>query len=258
MREILAIFQEFTGSGFLTILYMLALLYLWMAEKNPTIRAILVYGSSVIQILFFVPVFYYGYQILDAGTYYRILWILPMTVTIAYSGVKIFGKYPMGSIVIGLVMIAICGKYTYSNSYITKAENLYHIPQEVIEVCDIIMPGEEEERVVGIFPDDLVHFVRQYTSRIEMVYGRDYLAPDWIYGDHPIREVMNQEKIRVSELVRLATEQKCQYIIVERSKETIGKFEKFKVFKIGETANYNIYRNFSVDIVKKSNYEDNK
>ena len=36
--------------------------------------------------------------------------------------------------------------------------------------------------------------VVQYTSRIEMVYGRDYLAPDWIYGDHPIREVMNQEK----------------------------------------------------------------
>ena len=29
---------------------------------------------------------------------------------------------------------------------------------------------------------------------------------------------MNQEKIKVSELVRLATEQKCQYIIVEKEK----------------------------------------
>lgn len=252
MREILTIFQEFTGSGFLTILYLLALLYLWMAEKNPTIRAILVYGASVIQILFFIPLFYYGYQLLDAGTYYRILWILPMTVTIAYSGVKILGKYPAGSIVIGVVMIAICGKYVYSNAYITKAENLYHIPQETIEVCDIIMPEGDEERVKGVFPDELIHFVRQYTSRIQMAYGRDYLAPDWIYGDHPIRQVMNQEKIKVSELVRLATEENCQYIIVERSKETIGKFEKFKVFKIGETANYDIYRNYQVDIEKKS------
>ena len=253
MKEVLSIFQEFTGSGFLTILYLLALLYLWMAEKNSSLRAILVYGASMIQILFFVPLFYYGYQLLDAGTYYRILWILPMTVTIAYSGVKILGKYPAGSIVIGMIMIAVCGKYVYSNTYITKAENLYHIPQETIEVCDIIMPAEDEEKVIGIFPDDLVHFVRQYTSRIQMVYGRDYLAPDWIYGDHPIREVMNQEKIKVSELVRLATEQKCQYIIVERSKETIGKFEKYRVIKIGETANYDIYRNYQIDIKKKSN-----
>ena len=94
---------------------MLALLYLWMAEKNKTARAILVYGASVIQILFFVPLFYYGYQLLDAGTYYRILWLLPMTVTIAYTAVKILGRYPMGSIVIGLCMIMICGKYVYSN-----------------------------------------------------------------------------------------------------------------------------------------------
>lgn len=251
MKEVLVIFQEFTGSGFLTILYLLALLYLWTVEKNPTIRAILVYGASIIQLLFFMPFFYYGYQLLDAGTYYRILWILPMTVTIAYSGVKILGKYPSGSIIIGIVLIAVCGKYVYSNPYMTKAENAYHIPQEVIDVCDIIMPEEDEERVTGIFPDELIHFVRQYTSRIQMVYGRDYLAPDWIYGDHPIREVMNQEKIRVSELIRLATEQKCQYIILEKSKGTIGKFEKFNVTKIGETTNYNIYRNYEVDIEKQ-------
>ena len=219
MKDILTIFQNYTGNGFLTILYMLALLYLWMAEKNKTSRVILVYGGSVIQILFFIPFFYYGYQLLDEGTYYRILWVLPMTVTIAYAAVKILGRYPMGSIVIGLCMIVICGKYVYSNSYISKAENVYHIPQEVIEVCDMMMPAEDEERVKGVFPDELIHFVRQYTSDILLAYGRDYLAPDWIYGDHPLRQVMNQEKIRISELVSLATEENCQYIIVERKKE---------------------------------------
>lgn len=251
MKEILTIFQNYTGNGFLTILYMLALLYLWMAEKNKTPRAIFVYGATVIQILFFIPLFYYGYQLLDEGTYYRILWVLPMTVTIAYAAVKILGRYPMGSIVIGLCMIMICGKYVYSNSYISKAQNPYHIPQEVIEVCDMMRPAEDEERVKGVFPDELIHFVRQYTSDILMAYGRDYLAPDWIYGDHPLRQVMNQEKIRISELVSLATEENCQYIIVERKKEFIGSFEKHQVVKIGETLNYDIYRNNQVDIEKK-------
>ena len=251
MREVLTVFQNFTGSGFLTILYLLTLLYLWTSEKNPAFRAIFVYGASIIQFLFFMPIFYYGYQLLDQGTYYRILWILPMTITIAYAAVKILGRYPIGSIALGLVVIIICGKYVYTNENISLAENVYHIPQEVIEVCDMIMPGEDEERVTGVFPDSLIHFVRQYSSEIKMVYGRDYLAPDWIYGDHPLRQVMNQEEIRISELVRLATEQKCQYIILERNKELIGSFEKLKVFKIGETANYDIYRNYQVDIEKK-------
>ena len=251
MRDILEIFQGFPGSGFLTILYLLTLLYLWTSEKNPTLRAIFVYGASIIQLLFFVPLFYYGYQLLDAGTYYRILWVLPMTITIAYASVKILGGYPKGSIIIGIVLIIVCGKNVYSNEFITPAQNLYHIPQEVVEVCDMIMPKEDEERITGVFPDDLVHYVRQYSTRIQMAYGRDYLAPDWIYGDHPLRKVMNQEEIRISELVRLATEHNCQYIIVERNKDFIGNFEKLKVFKIGKTENYDIYRNHQVDIEKK-------
>jgi len=250
MREVIEIFQAYTGSGFLTILYLLALLYLWISEKNSNIRAVLVYGASIIQILFFIPFFYYGYQLLDSGTYYRILWILPMTITIAYGAVKLLSKYPKASIGIGMVMIALCGKYVYSNVYITLAENAYHIPQEAIEVCEIIMPREEEERVTGVFPDDLIHFVRQYTSRIQMAYGRDYLAPDWIYGDHPLREVLNQEEIKISQLIRLATEYKCQYIIIEKEKILIGNLEKENVIQIGETANYDIYRNLQVDIEK--------
>lgn len=250
MREVIEIFQAYTGSGFLTILYLLVLLYLWIAEKNSVIRCVLVYGASVIQILFFIPFFYYGYQLLDEGTYYRILWILPMTITIAYGGVKLLSKYPKASICIGMIMIVLCGKYVYSNVYITPAENLYHIPQEVIEVCDIIMPQEEEERVTGVFPDELIHFVRQYTSRIQMAYGRDYLAPDWIYGNHPLREVLNQEEIKISQLIRLATECKCQYIIIEKTKKIIGDLEKEQVIQIGETANYDIYRNYQVDIEK--------
>lgn len=251
MREILEIFQGFTGSGFLTILYLLTLLYLWTSEKNSTFRAIFVYGASIIQLLFFVPLFFYGYQLLDEGTYYRILWVLPMTITIAYASVKILSGYPWGSMIIGMALVAVCGQCVYTNAFITPAQNVYHIPQEVIEVCDMIMPGEDEERVTGVFPDDLIHFVRQYSTEIKMAYGRDYLAPDWIYGDHPLRKVMNQEEIRISELVRLATEHKCQYIIVESDKEFIGNFEKLRVFKIGETTNYDIYRNYQVDIEKK-------
>lgn len=252
MKEILLIFREYTGAGYLTILYLLALLYLWVSEKNEAVRSILVYGASVLQVLFFIPLFYYGYQLLDKGTYYRILWLLPMTVTIAYSGVRVLSRYPRMGIILGVILIAISGEYVYSNRYISKAENAYHIPQEAVDVCQAIMPGEGQERVTGVFPDDLIHFIRQYTSEIQMAYGRDYLAPDWIYGDHPLRQVMNEGRIPAGKLAALATEYNCSYIVLPKGKEIAGSLESQDIIKIDETEHYDIYRNNQVDII----YED--
>ena len=115
----------------------------------------------------------------------------------------------------------------------------------------MIMPKENEERVTGVFPDELIHFIRQYSTKIQMVYGRDYLAPDWIYGDHPMREVMNQQKIQVFRLVNLANTAKCQYIILRGDKRFIGDFSNFNVEFIGGTENYKVYRNKNVEIFEK-------
>ena len=247
MREILTIYQEYTGAGYLTSLYLLALIYLWVSEKNSTVRSIFVYGSGILQILFFFPLFYYGYSLLDQGTYYRILWLLPMTITIAYAGCVLLSKYPAGSLGLGVLMIVLCGNYVYNSEYITVAENSYHIPDEVIEVCDMILPKEGEERVTGVFPDELIHFVRQYTTSIQMVYGRDYLAPDWKYGDHPLREAMNREKIQAFRVVTLANKANCHYIILKRDKEIIGNLKNFNVELVGETENYKVYRNGNIN-----------
>ncbi len=77
----------------------------------------------------------------EAGTYYRILWLLPMTVVIAYAGVKLIGKHTR----IGLVALAaVCilgGSYVYGNVNVSKAENRYHLPAEVPAICDLIMPA---------------------------------------------------------------------------------------------------------------------
>ena len=144
-------------------------------------------------------------------------------------------------------MIVLCGNYVYNSEYITVAENSYHIPDEVIEVCDMILPKEGEERVTGVFPDELIHFVRQYTTSIQMVYGRDYLAPDWKYGDHPLREAMNREKIQAFRVVTLANKANCHYIILKRDKEIIGNLKNFNVELVGETENYKVYRNGNIN-----------
>ena len=48
-------------------------------------------------------------------TYYRILWLLPMAVVIAYAGIRLFGKhYRIGFVVLALVLV-LTGKSVYNS-----------------------------------------------------------------------------------------------------------------------------------------------
>ena len=173
MENIIDIFKAYNGTGYYCILFIAALIYLWFSEEDKSIRAILVIAPTIIQILFFVPYFYMLYNMLDEGTYYRILWLLPMTLVIAYAGCKVIGdNTKMGLFIMSMILI-ISGSLVYTSVNMSRAENLYHLPAEAVTVCDMVMPEEGEERVWVAFPPDMVHYVRQYSTEIQMPYGRD-------------------------------------------------------------------------------------
>ena len=113
----------------------------------------LVESSLVITVLFFLPFTKTVMNLLGEGeTYYRILWLLPMAVVIAYAGIRLFGKhYRIGFVLLTLVLV-LTGKSVYDSPYLSKAQNRYHIPNSVIAICNEIMPAEEEERVWAVFP----------------------------------------------------------------------------------------------------------
>lgn len=251
MTEILTIFKEYSGAGYLVLLYLLSLIYLWIQEEDSTVRSILIYGSGVLQLLFFIPLFFYGYEMLDSGTYYRILWLLPMTVLTAYCGVRLAARFPKVGLGAVVVLIVLGGNYVYSNQYITKAENLYHIPQEIIDVCDMILPEEGEERIFAVFPDEFIHYVRQYSGEIQMPYGREMLVEawemTWAGARHPLFLLMNEEVIDARELEEMCTEYGCHYLVLEKIQELEGTLDQDTIQLIGETKNYLVYRNENVD-----------
>ena len=148
MAQIVSVFRQYCGSGFYPLIFIAALIWLLVTEKRKIVRIVLVDASLVILILFFLPPFKALMDVLDEGTYYRILWLLPMTVVIAYAGVRIFEKNRAAGCVVLLVLI-LSGDYVYDNINVTKAQNRYHIPNAVIAICNEIMPAEDEERVPG-------------------------------------------------------------------------------------------------------------
>ena len=154
MQTIMSIFKDFGGTGYYSILFVLALIYLAFSEEDKRVRTLFVYIPAVMLLLFFLPPFYMLYNRLDEGTYYRILWLMPMTVIIAYAGCKAIGRHVKTGVLLGSLVLIMSGSYVYNSIYMSPAENMYHIPQETIEICDMIKPAEGEERVWALFPAD--------------------------------------------------------------------------------------------------------
>ena len=85
------ILKNYGGTGFLLLLYVIALGYLLIREKNKYVRSIFVYAPMLLIFGFLFPVSRKLYvAVLNEGnTYYRVLWLLPVSITLAYTGCSV-------------------------------------------------------------------------------------------------------------------------------------------------------------------------
>lgn len=271
--EIVLMFQNYIGDGLAAGLFLAAFLYLLFTEKDRTKRIILLYTSLVVMVLFFCPLFAAEiFQYLDAETYYRILWLVPMTVVIAYGGVRLTTgcltdekvqqreeasacgqpsrhrgvsvravlKKGLGAAAALCVCAAIVltGDYVYDNPYFGPAENRFHVPQTVALVCDaIIVEGRE---VRAVFPNEMLPYVRQYTNNIRMPYGREMEVSRWAFGNE-LYDAMNEEILDGEKLAAAAAGQGCHYIIVHETRQGQEELEKNGYHYVETVAGYCIY-----------------
>lgn len=246
------LFREYMGTGLIIILYLLSLVYLWVKETRNYIRILFLYVPVILLLLYFNPLFAaLLYRLADGEIYYRVLWLLPVTVTIAFAAAGIYSRLPEGRrMVFGLAAaagIVFSGSYIYSNPYFQKAENLYHVPDSVVHICDAIaVPGRE---IQAAFPLELVQFVRQYDPTICMPYGREVTVSRWNrWGELP--DEMEKETIDLNRLAPLAKEEGCHYIILPEDKKVTGDPADYRWEVFGRTDGYIIYRDtdFSLEV----------
>lgn len=249
--ESVVIFQNYFGKSFLLPLFLGALVYLLITEKRKQRRALFVYMPLSLLLLFFLPLFRKVFVRLMGGgdTYYRILWLIPIGIVIAYGVVCLAAQLSekVGSwagravLPAAAVLILFGGKYVYGSQYMSPAENLYHIPQKVIDICDLMAPEEGEERIWAVFPTDLVYFVRQYDTNIQLLYGRDMVEPKWNYYE-PVHEIMNHPtKIDLDALLEQTRERYCTYLVFPHNKTLSGNPEDLGLMLLDVIEGYPVY-----------------
>lgn len=255
-KDVVVLFREYMGTGLIVIWYMTCLAYLWICEERRHIRILFLYTPVILLLFYFNPVFArLVYGVVGEEIYYRILWLFPMTVVIAYTCAHIYGRLARREAgerkadlfaLCAAGLIGISGSFIYSSPSFSKAENLYHVPDSVVSICDAIrVPGRE---VMAAFPLELVSYVRQYSPVVCMPYGREMTVERWIFRS-PLSDVMEEEVIDTEKLVRLAREAQCHFCILREDRKTTKPPQEFGWEVFGRMNGYVVYRDPAVELV---------
>lgn len=180
INGILNWYSEYSGTGIFMVLFFVALIFVALLDDNRSNRTVLLYGSVILMLIIFCPATYYIYsKYVDAGTYWRFFWLIPVGIGLAYVGTKLIGKSAVtGLLMIGVVLI-LGGTYVYNSRMDYKpSENLYQLPNEVIEISDYLESRNLPEIRCAVSPE-LLTYIRQYDVNIVMPYGREQLDSRW-------------------------------------------------------------------------------
>lgn len=242
--ESVTIFQNYVGyhqNKFLFGIYLFFLLYLWKTEKNKRFRTLFVYVPTVLLVCFFCPFFHDIFKLLlnEEETYYRLLWLLQMSMVSAYGALKLCGKYRKLMLVVMCIAIVSCGSFVYHSVNIFKAENLYHIPNEVVSVASLMDPGEG--RIRALVPAEMIHFIRQYTDRITLPYGREMLIDRWNFQSDLYEAMELSEVIETPSFVELTRGNYCMYVVLRKDRQVSEPLTDYGFELFAQTDNYLIY-----------------
>ncbi len=122
-------------------------------------------------------------------TFWRVLWLLPIEITIAYALSLIIQKtlkkrYKSLIFICEIIIIMVCGKFTYSKENgFEKPENWEKIPQYIVEQTNYILENSEKDKKIMVMaPGEPLHSctMRQLTPKIELLYSRIMYFDDLI------------------------------------------------------------------------------
>lgn len=238
----------YNGQTFFVGLFLAALSFLWVTEKEKASRTVFVYLTTMLMVLFICPVFaWFAFHFFMKGDdvliYYRVFWYLPVGITISLASIRLISRMKTAArkaAVAVVIMAVIClnGKLVYTNTYYTKATNLYHIPQNAIDVAEIVRMDKYWPKAV--FPSELLMFIRQYTAEIYMPYGRNMVEAQWNFSSE-LYDAMEAESYDTEMIAQLARNNHCPIVVLGNYKPMEGDMLEQDYLLLGTTQFYYVY-----------------
>lgn len=249
-------FSLFQGQGWFLYLAVVCFVYLLVPKKEPWKSFWGLYGAFLLLIVF-NPLIWRMVDLLGLDDeYYRFLWLIPLTPLIAYAGTGLIMKVSQKTLrVLALVgtvaVIVLCGQSIFTRSW-DAIENIYKIPDEVIEICEIIRADCDKEEPVVASDFDLSVLINQYAPEIDLILSyRQVAALEelYSYGDYVDKPEDRLYHVLINELphdenylVYALGEGNVDYIVTHRGSNTRGYIMESQCRLIAELKQYCIFR----------------
>lgn len=273
MDYILNLFHLYAGKGTVMALYLFAWALIVVLEKKKSHKIAFAFSAWYLPLVILNPlvgIILDRLSILPERIV-RLYWLLPVFPVIAYGlsllSQKAEKKWRAGSLVtaalaIGLVLV---GEPMVTGDNFVRAENLYKLPDGVIEIVDMINAdalsrsgGEgstDSEGSVGgkgavdgeatpadrksVMPLELSTYARQYDGSLLMLYGR---YPTQNNREIEAYNLMGQQQVPVDRVAELAREENCRYLVLDSAKEWENMPGEDVLTPVGSYGNYCLYR----------------
>lgn len=249
--ECLKALKNFTGLKLLLGLTVICWIYLFIKEKRKSVRAVLVLLPLVVMLIFLCP---FSKTLFDAlgqegDIYYRFLWMIPFGIITTYGIVKFAGESKlkrMIALVVSSALIVLSGSLVYSNAAFFKAENIYGIPKETVDIVDYIKSVDDHTRMTILPSSDIIASVRQYDANMMMPYGRDFFDAPYGYVNEVFDAYENPQRemqpIVFEKLVEATRNADVEYIVMHVAVLNDGKYEEAGLELLANIDDHYIFR----------------
>lgn len=178
----MSIFYGIYGTAPYFIVFIVCLAHIFFNEKDDLKKWFFIGLPVVLFATFLNPLLnkLVAQHITGVDVYWRLYWILPVYLVIAYVASKLlfefFGTKETISIVLSAAIIMASGNYFYSPrlGHFTPHGNAYKINVNALAAVDKINNDTKGKPTIAIFPERLSYFIRQYDSNIDVVRSRTF------------------------------------------------------------------------------------
>lgn len=233
------------------LLFAVAILYILITEKKKTNRVLFAYIPLLsIVFIWLNPVLHTFLGVFMKERDNRYIWVLCYSMVIAYAMVKFVNSFNdvkkqiiVSVTLIILIMCACTSFYTSSllfsdNELVQFSENVYQVPQRVIEVADIIEKGDLEPK--AIVTKEVAYNIRNYDGNLQ-IYGT---VLNWFTKNLLVMDIISADTVDVDMLFVQLSEDKVNYnyIVCKKDSADKDKMQSNGFAFYSGTQNYDIFK----------------
>lgn len=248
MDYMINLFTLYGGKGVLMGLYLAAWVVIVVLEKKKENKTAFAYSAWYLPLVIVNPLLGLVLERFNMlpERIVRIYWLLPVFFVIAYGGALVVQRmeerFRMGILAAAMIAagLVFAGAPIVTKDNFVKAENIYKLPDGVIQIVDMInedAKGNGGERKAAM-PLSLSTYARQYDGTFPMLYGRYPEEEETV----KIYEMMQWQSIPVEAVRKGAKEGGCRYLVLDDAKEWTDMPEDALFQFVGKYGSYCLYR----------------